>query len=90
LLPSKTDIKNVTPEDLDGDSEEPSQSLALGKECELDQARVEEGRLGFAALELLNDTPEEHDVRSVEIYYDNTLRLSDSPFFTQELILHML
>ncbi|PVF93840.1 hypothetical protein CPB86DRAFT_835149 [Serendipita vermifera] len=61
LLPGKTDVKNITPEDLDGDSEKPPQSLALGKECELDQSRVEEGRLGFAALELLNDTPEEHD-----------------------------
>lgn len=55
-------MKNVTAEDLDGDSDEPHRSLALGKECELDQSRVEDARLGFAALELLNDTPNERDV----------------------------
>lgn len=62
LLPPKTDMKNITAEDLDGDSDEPHRSLALGKECELDQSRVEDARLGFAALELLNDTPDERDV----------------------------
>lgn len=61
LLPPRVDIKRITPEDLDGDSEEPAGSLILGKECELDPSRVEDARLGFAALELLNDTPEERD-----------------------------
>jgi hypothetical protein len=56
-------MKHITAEDLDGDSTEPSNSLALGKECELDRSRVEDARMGFAALELLNDTPDERDVR---------------------------
>jgi len=55
-------MKHVSPEDLDGDSTEPPNSLALGNECQLDPSRVEDARSGFAALELLNDTPEERDV----------------------------
>jgi hypothetical protein len=65
LLPKKTDVKNVKPEDLDGDADEnivELRSLSLGNECELQPERVEEGRLGFAALELLNDTPDEREV----------------------------
>lgn len=62
LLSNKTDVKRVTPEDLDGDSEEPLGSLELGRECELASSRVEDARHGFAALELLNDTPDERDV----------------------------
>ncbi|KAG8834242.1 hypothetical protein FRC17_009318 [Serendipita sp. 399] len=61
LLSPKTDAKNVKPEDLDGDSDELSGSLALGNECELVKERVDDARQGFAALELLNDTPEERD-----------------------------
>jgi hypothetical protein len=63
LLSNNTDVKHVTPEDLDGDSEEPLGSLELGHECELTRPRVEDARHGFAALELLNDTPDERDVR---------------------------
>lgn len=55
-------MKHITAGDLDGDSDEPTGSLSLGKECELDQSRVEDARSGFAALELLNDTPDERDV----------------------------
>jgi hypothetical protein len=55
-------MRHITPEDLDGDSTESANSLALGKECELDHSRVEDARMGFAALELLNDTPNERDV----------------------------
>jgi hypothetical protein len=62
LLPGKADMRHVTPEDLDGDSTEQANSLALGKECELNRSRVEDARMGFAALELLNDTPDERDV----------------------------
>jgi len=62
LLPGKADMRHITPEDLDGDSTESVNSMALGKECELDHSRVEDARMGFAALELLNDTPDERDV----------------------------
>lgn len=66
LLPKKTDIKHLKPEDLDGDLDETKnelRSLSLGNECELQPERVEDARLGFAALELLNDTPDEREVR---------------------------
>ncbi|KAG8760065.1 hypothetical protein FRC14_004164 [Serendipita sp. 396] len=61
LLSTKANAKHIKPEDLDGDSDEPAGSLALGKECELARERVDDARQGFAALELLNDTPEERD-----------------------------
>lgn len=72
LLSSKTDVKHVRPEDLDGDSEEPLGSLELGHECELTSSRVEDARQGFAALELLNDTPDERDVRLSSLFSFDT------------------
>ncbi|CAG7854617.1 SubName: Full=Uncharacterized protein {ECO:0000313/EMBL:CCA68643.1} [Serendipita indica DSM 11827] len=61
LLPDPVDAKRITQEDLDGDSEEPHGSMSLGTECELSPSRIDDARLGFAALELLNDTPNERD-----------------------------
>jgi hypothetical protein len=63
LLTDKTNVKHVTPEDLDGDSDEPLGSLELGNECVLTNSRAKDARAGFASLELLNDTPDERDVR---------------------------
>lgn len=59
------DAKILRPEDLDGDGTSPFDSLELGHECNLAPERVEEARLGFASLELLNDTEEERDVSSL-------------------------
>ena len=47
---------------MDGDGIPNSDTLELGDECLLSEERIEDGRLGFAAIKLLNDTPQDRDV----------------------------
>ena len=68
LLPQKINVRNIQHEDLDGDGIPNSDTLELGDECLLSEERIEDGRLGFAALELLNETPQDRDV-SHYMYY---------------------
>ena len=68
LLPPQTNIRNILHEDLDGDGIPNSDTLELGDECLLSEERIEDGRLGFAALELLNETPQDRDVSSLHPY----------------------
>lgn len=53
---------------MDGDGISNSDTLELGDECLLSEERIEDGRLGFAALELLNDTPQDRDVSYLHLY----------------------
>lgn len=53
---------------MDGDGISNSDTLELGDECLLSEERIEDGRLGFAALELLNDTPQDRDVSYPHLY----------------------
>jgi hypothetical protein len=65
LLPPETNVRNIRHEDLDGDGIPTSDTLELGDECLLSEERIEDGRLGFAVLELLNETPQDRDVSSL-------------------------
>lgn len=60
-------------------------SLALGDECRLDPSRVEDARLGFASLELLNDTPDERDVRFP--FMSSDFHLSDDNYLQSALLM---
>lgn len=53
---------------MDGDGIPNSDTLELGDECLLSEERIEDGRLGFAAIELLNDTPQDRDVSYLHPY----------------------
>ena len=53
---------------MDGDGIPNSDTLELGDECLLSEERIEDGRFGFAAIELLNDTPQDRDVSSLHPY----------------------
>jgi len=68
LLEPRVDVRNIRHEDLDVDGIPNSDTLELGDECLLTEERIEDGRLGFAALELLNDTPQDRDVRYLRPY----------------------
>ena len=68
LLPPKTNVRDIREEHLDGDGIPNSDTLGLGDECLLSEERIEDGRLGFAALELLNETPQDRDVSSLYPY----------------------
>ena len=61
-------MRNIQQEDMDGDGIPNSDTLELGDECLLSEERIEDGRFGFAAIELLNDTPQDRDVSSLHPY----------------------
>jgi len=67
LLPPQINVRNIRHEDLDGDWIPNSDTLELGDECLLSEERIEDGRPGFAALELLNETPQDRDVRYLHL-----------------------